>query len=122
MIEERGGRKVIESGTNNGWRYNKYSDGTYESWYNNYYYTQNPINTATGNVFRSPPMSLTYPSFATFSNIKCVQVLASHAAAFSWQSAWPEPSGLSFVLFAPSQVASSNIRVSAYLYGDTPTS
>lgn len=122
MIEERGGRKVIESGTDNGWRYNKYSDGTYESWYNNYYYTQNTINTATGNVFRSPPMTLTYPSFATFSNIKCVQVLASHAAAFSWQAAWLEASGLFFVLFAPSQVASSNIRVSAYLYGDTPTS
>ena len=52
---------IVETGTNNGWKYHKYSDGTFEAWR-----TVTPkvaVNTAAGSIYVSSEFSLTLPSF-----------------------------------------------------------
>ena len=52
---------IVETDTDNGWVYHKYSDGTFEAWR-----TVSPtvaVNTAAGSIYVSSEFSLTIPSF-----------------------------------------------------------
>lgn len=52
---------IVETGTNNEWKYHKYSDGTFKAWLT--VATTISYNTAMGNMYRSAEFELTLPSF-----------------------------------------------------------
>lgn len=118
MIQKASPVRIVESGTNNGWKYKKYSDGTYEA-FKRLTLSEEACTTTWGSLYVTAAKDFgDRPTFDS-SGLEIFVTYASSDGHSGWASNWGAISGLNtgtWVVVRPSSQASMSGYLSAQIF------
>ena len=118
MIQKASPVRIVESGTNNGWKYKKYSDGTYEA-FKRLTLSEEACTTTWGSMYVTAAKDFgDRPTFDS-SGLEIFVTYASNDGHSGWASNWGAISGLNtgtWVVVRPSSQASMSGYLSAQIF------
>lgn len=108
---------VVESGTTNGWRYKKFSDGTFEAWRE--YNGSMTLTTAVGSLYTSAnTVSVSMPTAINITDILHANVTVLYGGYPVWTALRAAtPSSLTFQALSTASRTQNTYPIQVYMYG-----